>query len=93
MDLLIYLLVSTVSMFLMVEEILFLFRAILSWIFFAEDNVITNFLYAVTEPLIVPVRAVLNRFETIQNIPIDISFIVTVMLMSVLQMLLPVVHI
>ena len=93
MDLLIYLLVTTVRMFLTVEEFLFLARAITSWLFMADDGIIPNFLYAVTEPLIIPVRALLNRFESIQNLPIDIAFMVTVILMSVLQILLPTVYI
>lgn len=92
MDLLIFLLVSTIRLFLTIEQILFLARAILSWFFMAEENAITNFLYAVTEPLIVPARVFLNKFESVQNVPIDIPFIVTVMLLTVLQMLLPTVY-
>ncbi len=92
MDLLIYLLVSTVRLFLLVEEILFLARAILSWLFMAEDGLLVNFLYAVTEPLIIPIRKLLDRFESVSDLPIDIPFLVTVMLMSVVQMLLPTVY-
>lgn len=93
MDLLIYFLVSAIHIFLSIEQLLFLARAILSWLFFAEDGALINFLYAMTEPLIMPIRALLNRFETIENLPIDISFLVTVMLMSVVQVLLPTVYI
>lgn len=93
MDLLIYLLVTTVRIFLTVEEFLFLARAITSWLFMADDGIIPNFLYAVTEPLILPARAVLNRFESVQNLPIDIPFMVTIILMSVLQIMLPTVYI
>ncbi len=92
MDLLIYFLVSAVRLFLTIEQLLFLARAILSWLFMAEDGVIPNFLHAMTEPLILPVRALLNRFEAIRDFPIDIAFLVTVMLMSVIQMLLPTVN-
>lgn len=92
MDLLIYLLVTTIRLFLTVEEILFLARAITSWLFMADEGIIPNFLYAVTEPLIIPARAVLNRFESIENLPIDIPFLVTVILMSVLQIALPTVY-
>lgn len=92
MDLLIYFWVSAVRLFLTIEQLLFLARAILSWLFMAEDGAIPNFLHAMTEPLILPVRALLNRFEAIRDFPIDIAFLVTVMLMSVIQMLLPTVY-
>ena len=92
MDLLIYLLVSTVRLFLTVEEVLFLARAITSWLFMADEGMIPNFLYAVTEPLIIPARAILNRFESIRDFPIDIPFFVTVLLMSILELALPTVY-
>ena len=92
MELLIYLLVVIVRLFLTVEELLFLFRAILSWLFMAEDGPVMNFLYAVTEPLIIPIRKLLDRFESIRDLPIDIPFLVAVILLSVIQMLLPTVY-
>lgn len=93
MDLLIYFLVTAVRLFLSIEQLLFLARAIISWLFMAEDGAIPNFLYTMTEPLILPVRALLDRFESIRDFPIDVSFLVTVMLMSLVQILLPAVYI
>lgn len=93
MDLLIYFLVSAVHLFLTIEHLLFLARAIISWLFMAEEGVIPNFLYAMTEPLILPVRALLDRFESIRDFPIDVPFLVTVLLMSLVQMMLPAVSI
>lgn len=60
-------------------------RALLSWLPLAEDNPIENFLFAITEPVILPVRAVLDRFEILSELPIDISFLVTMILLSIVS--------
>ena len=64
-------------------------RAIISWVMPDGDNAFTNFIESVTEPVIIPVRMVLERFEFIRNMPIDISFFVAFMLITVVQMILP----
>lgn len=58
-------------------------RAILS-LFMAEDNAIAGFLYTITEPFIVPVRRILEKLNIFQGLPIDISFLVTYLLLSTL---------
>ena len=63
-------------------------RAIASWFFPGEDSAFQRFLVVTTEPFIIPVRAILDRFEAIAALPIDISFLVTFILLSVLQSLL-----
>ena len=68
-----------------------MFRAIISWLPIDEDSILANFLYAMTEPVIYPVRLLLDRFEATSELPIDISFIVAFILLSVIQMLLPVI--
>lgn len=92
MNLLIYLLVSAVRFFLVIEQLLFLVRAILSWIFMDQEGKVMNFLYRVTEPLILPARVLLGRIDGMNEIPIDIPFFVTVILLSVVQLLLPTVY-
>lgn len=92
MNLLIYLLVTAVRFFLVIEQLLFLVRAILSWIFMDEEGKVMNFLYRVTEPLILPARVLLGKIDGMNEIPIDIPFFVTVILLTVVQMLLPTVY-
>ena len=92
MNLLLYLLVYAIRLFLTIEQVLFLARAILSWIFMTEDSKIMNFLYRVTEPLIIPARILLGRIEGINEMPIDIPFFATVILLPIVQMLLPTVY-
>lgn len=89
LNLLVYLLVSTVRVLLGIEYILFLGRAIFSWIFMSEDSVIGDFLYMATEPLIVPIRLLLSKVEALQNLPFDIPFWITSILIIFIPMLLP----
>lgn len=85
----VYVLVTIVYIFLSVEQFLMFARAIFSWIQPDEGNKLYSFLLYATEPVIVPVRALLDRFESIRNMPIDISFTVAWLLLYVVQMLLP----
>ena len=67
---------TTASALIMILEIAMLVRAVMSWFPFGEGR-IGDFVYAVTEPFIVPVRALLERFEFVRNSPLDIPFSVT----------------
>ena len=62
-------------------------RAILSWIPSAEGK-ISQFFYALTEPVIYPVRAIFEKLDIGTSLPIDIPFFVTYLLLSFLSMLL-----
>ncbi len=83
-----YILTSTIRFVIVVIEFLMLGRAILSWIPMDDDNPIENFLYTVTEPVIMPVRAVIDYFGWFQSMPIDMSFFITFILLSIIEMLL-----
>jgi len=60
-------------------------RAILSWVMPEEDSALLRFLYAVTEPVIFPVRALLDRVDFFRGFPIDLSFMITFILLSILE--------
>ena len=51
-----YILMKTVSVLLSAMQLLMMLRAVISWLPIDEDSDIVNFLYAMTEPLIVPIR-------------------------------------
>ena len=78
---------SFVFIFLSVIQLAMLLRAILSW-FVMGGGKFTNFLYAVTEPFIAPVRALFEKMNWLQNSPIDFSFMVTYLLISFLTIFL-----
>ena len=81
MEIFLVILKNTVRVFLSAIELAMLGRAILSW-FFMEESRIGDFLYAVTEPVILPVRLLFDKLGWFKNIPIDISFFVTFLLLS-----------
>lgn len=56
-------------------------RALMSWFSPDEDNKIARFLFAVTEPFVYPIRKILNRFELFSNMPIDMSFLVAMVIL------------
>ncbi|MBE6637705.1 MAG: YggT family protein [Ruminococcaceae bacterium] len=67
-------------------EIAMLARALLSWIVPDDDSAPMRFLYAITEPFIAPIRALMYHFNIGMDGPLDIPFFVTVILLSVIGM-------
>lgn len=88
MNNLFYLLSMLAFWMLSLIEAMMMVRAIMSWFFMPEESGIFRFLIVATEPFIIPVRAVLHRIDAIASLPIDISFFVTFLLLSLLQTLL-----
>lgn len=64
-------------------------RAILSWFMPDEEHMLMRLLYAVTEPAVMPVRALLYRFGVGDDAPFDIAFFVTMLALMVIEVLLP----
>ena len=78
---------STVVLLIDALQFMMLIRAILSW-FPPSDGrggVIRNFVYTVTEFFIAPVRTFLDRFDWARRSPLDLSFLVTFLLLSFLS--------
>ncbi len=78
---------NTVVVALSVLQLAMLIRAIMSW-FPSEPNKFENFLYAITEPLIMPVRKLFERLNWFQGLPIDMSFFATYLILTVLLLVL-----
>ncbi len=78
-----YVLIQFVTIFLDVISVAMLVRAVLSWFQMGDgQSPIGNFLFVVTEPFILPIRALFDRFGWFQNIPLDVPFFVTMLLLS-----------
>ena len=84
---LLVLLQNTVVLILTALQLAMLVRAIMSW-FPGDSNKFENFLYAITEPLILPVRKLFERLNWFQGLPIDVSFFITYLLLSLVLVLL-----
>lgn len=62
-------------------------RAILSW-FIMDGGKIVDFLYAITEPFVYPVRLLFQKMNWLQGTPIDFSFMATYLIISVITIFL-----
>ena len=83
-----YVLMTTVRALLVVIQLLMLGRAIVSWLPIEEGSPVENFLITVTEPVIAPVRTLCERFGWFEEVPIDMPFFLTFILLSVLTAIL-----
>ena len=73
------------SLILSVFDIMLLVRAICSWVPSFRSSMIFRLSYTVTEPILSPVRDMLFRFEWARRCPIDISFLIVLVLVNVLS--------
>jgi len=63
-------------------------RAILSWFPIDHEGPLSSFVTALTEPLLLPVRSLLDRVTAIRRLAFDPSFIVVLIVLQVLIRLL-----
>jgi YGGT family. len=82
---------GTVYFLLSALQLLMLARAVVSWLPVDEDGVFFRFVHIATEPVIYPVRAVLERSDFFASMPVDMSLFISLLLVSIVQLLLPVV--
>lgn len=85
-----YVIAMAVRIFLGVLSLALLLRAVLSFFIFDEESLLLSLLGMITEPFIAPVRALLSRFSFVAECPLDISFFVVALGVSLLEMLLPI---
>ena len=83
-----YVIVQFVLIFIDILSVAMFVRAILSWFTMGEQTRIGTFMYVVTEPVIMPIRALCNRFGWFQGIPLDMPFLITMMILSLAGMFL-----
>ncbi|NLZ36584.1 MAG: YggT family protein [Clostridiales bacterium] len=88
MDGIIYIIKKTVYYLVRVILIMMFARALSSWLTTDEDSKLTAFLYAVTEPFVIPVRMLVDKIEALRNLPMDISFMLSFMLLGLVQLLM-----
>lgn len=79
---------NIVIVFLTAVQFAMLGRAILSW-FPMNSNKLTDFLVAVTEPFIYPVRTLFQKMNWFTGLPIDVSFLFTYMFLTLILLFLP----
>lgn len=62
-------------------------RVLLSWLPI-DENKISTFLIAITEPIVVPVRLIFHKLGWEDDLPIDIPFLVAFILLSIISAIL-----
>jgi len=88
MDILLYFLVRTATLLLWILDLGLFLRAILSWVDPDMSFRFSAFLYTVTEPVIHPIRKLCYKMNWFQRTPIDVPFMITVILVIIAQMML-----
>lgn len=82
-----FVLVQFVIMFIEVLMLAMTLRAIIGW-FFDGDGKLIRFLYVFTEPAIMPVRKLFYKLNWFQDVPIDVSFSATYIVLMIVQIFL-----
>ena len=82
-------LVRFVIIFIDVILVAMLVRAVLSWFTMGDGSSwLSHFLFVVTEPFILPIRVLFARLGWFQGLPLDMSFFITTMLLTLFNILL-----
>ena len=83
----IYIAARLVMVLLTVLEVAMLIRAITSWIPSLDGAAWLDFVYMITDPIVVPVRALFEHFSFFRNSPIDFSFVIAYLLLGMVQII------
>ena len=84
----VYLVLQSALLFVDVIDIAMLARMLMSFIMMGEQNGITTFLYVITEPVIMPVRALCSRLGLFRGLPFDMPFFITSVFLMVVSIAL-----
>ena len=76
---------NTASALLGALELAMLARMLFSFFDPTGEGRVTSFLYVITEPVIIPVRALCAKMGWFQDVPIDVPFTITWFLLLLVQ--------
>jgi YggT family protein len=66
-------------------EIIILVRVFISWLPVPRDHRLVDLLYRLTEPILAPIRALIERFTAGRNMMFDFSPIVAFLLIGLIR--------
>jgi YggT family protein len=66
-------------------EIVIIIRIVISWLPFPRDNKLVIILYQITEPILAPIRALIQRSAIGRNMMLDFSPIIAFMLIGLIR--------
>ena len=85
MDVTVYLIKQTAYVLINALQLCLFGRAILSWFDPTGEGKLSVALYAVTEPLILPIRRLCEKMNWFRGLPLDMPFMITWLLLMVVQ--------
>ena len=91
MTVVLYCICTALRLLVGVLETAIFIRALLSWFPISEASFLSRLLFAVTEPVILPVRLLLSRFGMGEDSPMDFSPMITMILLMIIGLFLPVI--
>lgn len=80
-----YMMRSTVLLILTILELMMFLRAIMSWFPQVQGNKFHQMMIMLTEPIIMPFRALVNRIPALRGFPLDISFTLAFLVLIMLE--------
>ena len=81
---LLYIIFKLIYLLLAAERVIMAVRVVIDLLPLDDDNPLVRFVYLVTEPLIAPVRSLLNLWFDVETMPVDVAFFVTFAVVGVL---------
>jgi uncharacterized protein YggT (Ycf19 family) len=87
LDIALYILKNLTVIALTVVNLAFLGRAVLSWLM-EDESKIENFLIFITEPFVLPIRALMVKFNILQDSPVDFSTFFTSMIIVMIVVMI-----
>lgn len=69
-------------------EFAILARVIISWLPVPKENQLIRILYQITEPILAPIRSILDRSEMGRNMMVDFSPIIAFILITLIENIL-----
>lgn len=75
----------TVSLLFTIIEFAILARVLISWLPVPKENRIIQMLYTITEPILAPIRAMIERSAFGRNMMFDFSPIIAFLLIGILR--------
>lgn len=80
-----YIVARCAVLFISIITVAMTARVIMSWLFFDRQTKFGTFLYVVTEPIILPIRALCERFGWFRGMPLDMPFFITAVILMILS--------
>ena len=81
----IYVITTALSIFLDIVLTCMLISAVLSWILPEGEYPLVDLIHGISDLFVAPVRYVLERLGWFQGFPLDMSFLITVILLNIIS--------